>query len=196
MGSKIRAIGILAIAGVLICMTSGVANDWLSQTMPRHQVVQLPLMFASGVLLALAFPRAAIRDAAWELAAFIFVMGSLIFWMLPRSIDWAVIDAAFNRVMHANMAAAGFLCVAAMRHAPLEMRIAFLGMIAAMLLATGLALRSFDILLCSSFTVSQQHETGFWLAGIGLTLLIATAGGFIRSLRRQPKHPIHVEGKS
>lgn len=182
MGSKIRAIGLVLVAGALIVVASGFANTWLSQTMPRHQIVQLPTLFVSGVLLSLAFPKAAIRGVPWKLAVMIPVVGSLIFWMLPRSIDLAVIDAAFNRVMHANMIVAGFLCVAAMRRAPLELRIAFMGMVSAMLLATGLALRSFDSLLCSSFTINQQHETGLHLVGIGGVLLIISVSGFIRGL--------------
>lgn len=75
-----------------------------------------------------------------------------------------------------------------MRRASLEMQTAFLGMIAAMLLAAGFALRSFDILLCASFTISQQKETGFHLLGIALALFITTVIRFIRSLKRRTDH--------
>jgi hypothetical protein len=36
------------------------------------------------------------------------------------------------------------------------MKILFMGMVSAMLLATGIALKAFDILLCSSFNIDQQ----------------------------------------
>lgn len=187
MDSKVKSAVFLAVAALLLLVTV-IANDWFIQTMPRRQTLQLPALFASGVLAALAFPKIGMGEASWRLAALILTAGSLIFWMLPRSIDSAVVDAALNRALFVNMVTVGFLCSAAMRRASLEMQTAFLGMIAAMLLATGFALRSFDILLCASFTISQQKETGFHLLGIALALFITTVIRFIRSLKRRTDH--------
>lgn len=47
-------------------------------------------------------------------------------------------------------------------------------MLSAMMLATGITLRSFDILLCSSFNISQQKETGLYLIIIGALLFVLT----------------------
>lgn len=101
-------------------------------------------------------------------------MASLIFWMLPRSVDESVIHPAFNRIMHFNMLVAGFSTIAIFRNMIFEIKIFFLGMTAAMLLATGITLRVFDMLLCSSFNIDQQKETGFYLIGIAVGLFIGT----------------------
>lgn len=167
---------------LLFYLVSFTANAWFSLTMPRHQTLQLPIMFALGVGLAFGFSRATIKSAEWKIDALIFVMGTLIFWMLPRSVDWAAFDADFNRIMHVTMVVSGFLCVTALRGASVELRMAFLGMVAAMLLAVGFTLQTFDILLCSAFTISQQQETGLALLLIGGALLVAIVGVFIRSL--------------
>lgn len=184
MGFKIKTLGILLLCGLLFYGVSVEANEWFSLTMPRHQALQLPIMFALGIILTFGFPKIVIRDTAWKAATLILVMGSLIFWMLPRSVDWAVFDSGFNRVMHLTMIAAGFLCVIALRAASVEMRMTFLGMMAAMLLAVGFTLRTFNILLCSAFTINQQQETGLALLVIGAILLITIIIWFIRGLGR------------
>lgn len=188
MVTKIRTVSILLAFVLVFFWASVLANGWFSQTMPRHQVLQLPLMIGLGALLGAGFPKATIRNPSWGVAALILVMGSWIFWMLPRSIDWAVLDSGFNRLMHANMVAAGFLAVAALRRASEEVRMAFFGMVSAMLLAVGFTLRTFDVLLCSSFTVGQQQKTGLVLAGLGAGLLLVSMGTFLCGLR-----PLNVE---
>jgi len=185
MGAKIRTLIVFSVFVFVFFWASGPANEWFSRTMPRHQVLQLPLMFGLGILLEAAFPKVVIRSFPWCVAILVLVLGALIFWMLPRSIDWAALDPGFNRIMHVTMVAAGFASLAALRRAPEEMRMAFLGMISAMLLAVGFTLRTFEVLLCSAFTVEQQKETGMALVGIGATLLLITMGSFLRGLRRR-----------
>lgn len=157
-------------------------NLWLSLTMPRHQAIQLPAALLLGLVLGAAIRRVNITGLSRGLAALILALGALIFWMLPRSIDMAAIHPGLNRLMGATMLATGFLIAITLRNMPFEVRIAFPGMLASMLLATGATLRTFAIQLCSSFTIEQQHETGMWLMLIGLALLIGTAVAFIRAL--------------
>lgn len=148
--------------------------------MPRHQIIQLPAMVLLGMALAATFPRLVIQDASWGIATLIFIMSSLIFWMLPHSIDFSIINIPFNRVMHLNMMGCGFLLIIALRGAFFEIKILFLGMLSSMLLATGITLRAFDILLCSSFNIRQQHQTGLYLILISILLFIITFITFFR----------------
>lgn len=157
-------------------------NPWLSLTMPRHQVMQMPAALLLGLALGIAFRRVNIAAPSWGIAVLVLAMGSLIFWMLPRSIDMAAIHPGLNRLMGANMLAAGFLIAITLRNMPFEVRIAFPGMLASMLLASGATLRSFSIQVCSSFTIEQQHETGLWLLLIGAALLIGTGVAFVQAL--------------
>ena len=61
-----------------------------------------------------------------------------------------------------------------LRNALFEIKILFLGMLSAMMLATGITLRAFSILLCSSFTIGEQKETGLYLIIIGFLLFVLT----------------------
>lgn len=172
-------------AAVLFAVLSFPCNYWLSLTMPRHQAIQLPAMLLIGLALGGVARKVNVKDLSWGLALLLLAMGSLIFWMLPRSIDLAVIHPWFNRIMHLHMVATGFAIAITLRNMPFELKIAFPGMLAGMLIATGASLRAFTILLCSSFTIEQQHETGMWLMLIGVAVFLGTAVFFIRRLGRE-----------
>lgn len=158
------------------------ANSWFSLTMPRHQALQLPILAGMGALAATRFKTLAIRDLSSQLSLLIGILASLTFWMLPRSIDLAVVFPSFNRLMLVNMLVAGFFCVVVFRTLALEIRILFLGMVAAMLLATGFALRAITVLLCSAYSISQQHETGLALVAYGAVIFLTTVFSVFRGM--------------
>ena len=172
---------VVVVVLLLFILLSYPLNGWLSSTMPRHQIIQLPAMFVLGLFTGLSFSGIVIKETSWGIAALIFIMASFVFWMLPHSIDEAVINPAINRVMHANMLVAGFLLMPALRNIVFEIKILFLGMLAAMVLATGIALRAFDILLCSSFSIDQQKDTGLYLMIIGFLLFVVTFVVFFKA---------------
>jgi cytochrome c oxidase assembly factor CtaG len=162
-------------------------NEWLSATMPRHQIIQLPAMFILGLVLGANFSRLIIKETSWKIAILIFIMSSFVFWMLPHSIDYAVINPTFNRIMHLNMVIAGILLIPVLRNILFEIKILFLGMLSAMILATGISLRAFNILLCSSFNIDQQKETGFYLIIIGFLLFLLTFITFFKAAGERNK---------
>ena len=166
---------------LLFILLSYPMNNWLSATMPRHQIIQLPAMFGLGFILGIHFSRLNIKETSWGIAALIFIMSSLVFWMLPHSIDYAVINPTFNRIMHLNMLIGGILLMPVLRNILFEIKILFLGMLSAMMLATGITLRSFNILLCSSFNIDQQKETGLYLIIIGFLLFVLTFVTFFKA---------------
>jgi len=150
--------------------------------MPRHQLIQLPSMILLGMVTAVIFSQFSITDVYYGIAALIVVIASLIFWMLPHSIDYAVVNPWFNRIMHFNMFICGILIIASLRKMMLEVKIFFLGMCTAMMIASGISLRVFDILLCSSFDIAQQKETGTYLIGFGAFLFVLTGFIFFRTI--------------
>lgn len=162
------------LVAVLFYLLSFTYNDWLSVTMPRHQLIQLPAMLIMGISLGYTLKKRVNLNLAWSIAALIFVMASLIFWMLPRSVDEAVIYPWFNRIMHVNMLLSGFLIIVGLDSVMFEIKVLFLGMLTAKIFASGITLRVFDILLCSAFTIDQQKETGKYLLFISIALLILT----------------------
>lgn len=174
---------IVILIGLLVFfLLSYPLNEWLSATMPRHQVIQLPAMFALGFILGIYFTNLHIRETSTGIATLIIIMFSFFFWMLPHSIDLAVINKSFNRIMHMNMLICGILLMPVLRNIMFEVKILFLGMFSAMILATGITLQSFNILLCSSFNIDQQKETGFYLILAGCALFITTLIVFFRGL--------------
>ncbi|MBS1949095.1 MAG: hypothetical protein JST47_15140 [Bacteroidetes bacterium] len=181
---KINLIAVL-IVSLLFYLLSYPLNDWLSLTMPRHQLLQLPAMFLLGIILNACCPNFEVKNISYGIAGLIFIMASLIFWMLPRSVDESVIHPNFNRTMHFNMLVAGFLTIAILRNTIFEIKIVFLGMVSAMLLATGVALRVFDMLLCSSFTIDQQKETGLYFILIAVGSFTGTLLVLFKSLNHK-----------
>ncbi len=159
-------------------------NSWFSETMPRHQLLQLPAMLILGIVAGWQFSKRIRPGISGSISIFIVVMASLIFWMLPHSIDRSVISPAFNRLMHINIFGVGFFCIPAIRNLILELRVLFLGMIAAMFIAAGYTLTSYDTLLCSSFDIIQQQETGAKLIIIGASLFALNLFVFFRGLGR------------
>ena len=166
---------------LLFVLLSYPLNGWFCRTMPRHQIIQLPAMFVLGLIAGIYFSTINIKETSRGIAILIFIMASFIFWMLPHSIDKAVMIPAFNRVMHFNIIIAGFLLMPVLRNIVFEIKILFLGMLSAMVLATGIALRAFDILLCSSFDIGQQKETGLYLIIIGFALFVLTFVAFFKA---------------
>ncbi|MBS1491052.1 MAG: hypothetical protein JSS93_11030 [Bacteroidetes bacterium] len=184
MHKRIIDSALLLTIGVLFFVLSFPMNDWFSLTMPRHQILQLPAMLVLGMGVGIIFKKINIRDTSWGIAVLIIVMATLIFWMLPRSIDLTIVYPWFNRVMHVTMLLAGFFTIVVWRNMIFEIKIAFPGMVAAMVLATGMALRTFTILLCSSFTLEQQKETGLYLIVIGFVLFVFMLAILFRELGR------------
>ena len=166
-------------------------NEWFSTTMPRHQIIQLPAMFGAGLILGIYFSHFNIKETSWGIAVLIFIMSSFVFWMLPHSIDYAIINPMFNRVMHLNMLIVGILLIPVLRNILFEIKILFLGMLSAMMLATGITLRAFDILLCSSFDIGQQKETGFYLIIIGFLLFVFTFITFFKAAVKKTNHNLN-----
>jgi len=181
-------ITILILISLLFWGLSFPLNEWLSETMPRHQLIQLPAMYVLGLIAGFAMSHRVKPDVPWSIAILIFVMFSIMFWMIPHSIDYAVISPGFNRIMHSNMVLAGFCTVVSIRHTIPEVKIIFLGMVAAMIIASGIALLSFNILLCSAFTIEQQKQTGTLLTILGIALYFFMAYILFSSLSGKSRH--------
>lgn len=178
----------ILIISILFFLFSFEFNDYLSYTMPRHQAIQLPTMFGIGIAIALYFKTIIIKEPSWAYSSLIFIFFSLIFWMLPHSIDQAVIYPAFNRLMHIHIIVCGILLVASFRILSFEIKTFYLGMLSAKLATIGIVMRVFNILLCGSFTIRQQQETGTYFILIGTLLFIYTFIRFFNpALYRQNK---------
>jgi len=142
--------------------------------MPRHQAVQLPIIFGIGIAIASYFKNLNIKELSWAYSALIFILFSLIFWMLPHSVDLAVINPLIDRTMHIHILICGILLVASFKTISFEIKTFYLAMLSAKLATVGIVMKVFNILLCGSFTILQQQETGTYFILFGISLFIYT----------------------
>jgi len=174
--NQILCVGVI----IGIYLLSFPLNEWLSHTMPRHQLLQLLGMITLGILLG-SVVKVKINAANWNISILVVFMASMAFWMLPRSIDLAVIHPWFNRLMHLNMVLIGFLLMNIYSKLVIELKILFLGMMSAVFMASGVTLSAFRKLLCSSFNLEQQHETGKYMIILAASLILFTLITFFRA---------------
>lgn len=77
----------------------------LQASLPLHVLVQFPLLVTAGAALGHALARRrGPRDAAEAIAALLLAIGCLAFWMLPRWLDAAVLDARVDALKAASLA--------------------------------------------------------------------------------------------
>lgn len=176
---------IVSLSVLAVFLISFVFADWFNKTMLRHQLLQLPFFLILGIFLARYFLNGVRWPTYLRISGLMLVMGSLIFWMIPLSIDLAVIKPGINRLMHLNVLGAGVVTFLSLNRAILSITTVFYSMLTAMLIGTGMILINFDILLCSAFDIKQQQDTGSYLVGIGLACLILTYLQFFRRLSVQ-----------
>lgn len=180
---KPRKYTFLHLTVVLIFMGTvfGFFNDWFCETMPRHQLLQLPLALLMGGIVARNLGGHLEFSLANRIASLLFVTGNLVFWMLPLSVDLAVIYPWFNALMGFTMVLSGILWFIALNQAAVEVKTVFYVMLTAMSVAMGMILANFKILLCSAFTIRQQNLTGIYLLGVGGFFLIITYYTFFKA---------------
>lgn len=155
--------------------------------MMRHQIIQLPLSLILGLVFGFWFRTLKSPNPSVSISFLIVSTLTMIFWMMPRSIDMAVVFPYFNYLMVFSLVLVGSLIVFAFRNVFIEVKIAFLGMSTAMYFASGVTLKALDVLLCSSFDIDQQHTTGGYLLLIGVLLFIFTIVMLLRFLEQSGK---------
>lgn len=162
-------------------------NEWLSLTMPRHQVIQLPAAILIGLFYGISLGNIKISSLAIGISILIFASFSITFWMIPRSVDLTVVYPNINRLMILHLFLVGLGINLVFKAILTEAKIAFLGMMTAMTFVSGLTLNAIQVLLCGSFDLDQQHETGTYLLIIGAVLFIYTIGTLISNLGKKEK---------
>ncbi|MBC7499412.1 MAG: DUF1404 family protein, partial [Herminiimonas sp.] len=137
-------------------------HRWLETTMARHMVVELPLLFASGYLLAYALGngkrqrlRVWRRYAAPALLA-AWLIGSA--WMVPLALDAAVLDPRVNLLKVVSLVLAGFLTGASWRPAGVVLQGFFVVNWAWMTITGGLLYQDAPQQLCSVYLNDQQAQ--------------------------------------
>ena len=160
---------------------------YLDSVMYRHLLIQIPSLILLGYLGGKRFlkgsaPTGIERELnARGFSGLIFFTGVLIFWMLPLSIDSTVSSDLRDNLMHICMLFAGIFLASSERTAPPVLKSAYEIYFTAMIIAMGNIYAVYSELICASYTLEQQHQTGYFLLYLSPVLFFAV---FIRSFRR------------
>lgn len=180
----IRTWPVLVGIAFLILLATPPLDPWLDRTMPRLLVLQVPAWLGLGWLAGLALPM---RPRSWNplgLTGLAFFVGSVAFWMIPRSVDATQTSELVDQLMHANLLVAGAGLAASRRSLPFVAKGALGIYGASMTFALGMIYTRYGDLLCGAFDLAQQRATGRWMLGLSpLVTIFVLVFGF-RALSR------------
>jgi cytochrome c oxidase assembly factor CtaG len=103
-------------------------------------------------------------------------MGTLAFWMLPRSLDTAVTVTWVDQLMHLNMLAAGWSLAFALPRLSFHCTMAAGTYALAMALTAGVIYATAVVPVCATYSIQQQRAAGSLLLWIGAALFIVLVG--------------------
>lgn len=179
---------LIAIAAGAALLSLPAVDAWFASAMVRVMLLELPLWALLGALAARS------RRTAWSLsaslAALVFALGAIAFWLLPRSLDVAQSEAGADHLMHASLFLAGAALAVSLPRTPLTVRLALGLYTCSMVFAMGMFYVSFDALVCGAFDRRQQLVLGSWLLRLTAPLTLAFLIAAVRGLSRlEEAHP-------
>lgn len=154
----------------------------LSSTMAVHMLGQIPMILLAGVLgWHACLLRLAVRGDrplyvrlakynSYGIPGLLFVTFMLAYWMIPRSLDHALVSAAANSGKFAGLFFAGMLLLDSLRRADKVVKLFFIGNFSWMTAIAGLLYQENPNRLCNFYLLGDQE-----MAGMGLVILAVMA---------------------
>ena len=174
-----RACWVICVA-VTVCPP---VDSFLDGSMSRHMLLQMPLLVVLGCAGGLIWPLPRLQFASLGLSAIIFAMGSMVFWMLPRSLDAAVTNTWVDQVMHLNMLTVGCFLLLSLPRMPFQAKMVFGVYSLAMALTAGVVYMTAVVPVCTTYSLQHQNEAGallLWLCG-AIFIVLLGRGAFLLS---------------
>ncbi|HEY5568499.1 MAG TPA: hypothetical protein VIM81_14830 [Gammaproteobacteria bacterium] len=172
-------------AAALVLVTPPL-DPFLDAAMRRHVEWQLPALVALGYFAGRGrVPRRLAAANPSGLAGLAFALGSMAFWMIPRSLDVAVVHDSVDQLLHASMFGSGLALAWSLPVAPFALRVALGIHAVAMVAALGVTYSEFPRLICATYNLQQQRAVGgdlLWIAGLLWVMLWFAA---LRELARR-----------
>jgi len=159
-----------------------------SATMPRKALAEPLLLLFLGWVLSRLVPwwrTASYAPSAAAAATLLFL-----FWMIPRSIDLTQIYPDANVLYVFSLFGVGFLLSHYLSLLPGLARVVFALYFSSMIVAFGLLYASQSTLLCSAFTLEEQHAFGWmtvFLGIIGYLTILASMTRWLNSPASRPR---------
>jgi hypothetical protein len=166
-----------------IVLLVAVTRDVLEATMQRHMLVQLPVLFAAGVVFAQSLASRDQRDS-WEprtrswnvhgIAGLVLATGVVMTWMVPRALDAAVESVGVDGLKVLSLVLAGTVSWYSWRAAPAMVRTFVVGNVAWMTATVGMLLLDAPTRLCANYGASDQRVTGIAMIILTVAAIAAT----------------------
>jgi len=190
----------LTVSGILMLP---VVDIYLDSIMALHMSAQMGGLVLLGVLTAKTIKKPlnifpilkagkTLKLNQYGVSSLIFFLGTITFWMIPRSLDLAVTDNMVDYIMHINLFCAGFLLGKSLEKMPFVLKTAAGIYGLSMWISAGLTYSRYNLLLCATYDLEMQKETGelllniFWFAFI--LFLILTAKNLIKFAQQSGHH--------
>ena len=119
------------------------------------------------------------RFAPWNrfgLTGFMAAQAIAAYWMLPVTIDRAVVMPSADLLKIATLLAGGALLRHSTTRAPLVLQLFFVGFAVSMTVWLGVYFGTVDLRLCNAYSLESQHRSGLALAALGCILGAAWMG--------------------
>ncbi len=183
-----RRIALWALAAALtaaaIALSMPPLRRLIEQSMVWHMAVQMPLLMLAGLMFAKALStkhtlyKLSITLSTWNqfgLTGGLTVLVLWAYWMLPSSIDRALVVPAVDAFKVASLWLGGALLWHAAQRAPMLVQLFFVGTALPMLVWVGLYFANTDLRLCNAYSLSSQIAAGQSLATLAIFLALGWA---------------------
>lgn len=179
--------------GMALCLLASALSlppgrSLIEQSMAWHMVVQMPMLFAGGwFLMGSGWDLKKTSSASWNqfgLTGFIAAQFIITYWMLPISIDRAVVIPQVDAFKLLSLIASGAMIQKSISRSPAVVQLFFVGYIVSMLITTGVFLATTERRLCNAYAMESQLSAGYGVVALGVSLACAWA---YRINRLKPK---------
>lgn len=186
--------------GLVLCLLGSALSvppgrSLIEQSMTWHMVIQMPILFASGwFLMSSGWEIKKTSLGHWNqfgLTGFIAAQFIITYWMLPISIDRAVVMPQVDVFKLLSLIASGALVKTSISRSPAVLQLFFVGYIVSMLITTGVFLATTERRLCNAYSMESQLSAGYGVVALGIALACAWA---FRINRNNSKPEDRIEG--
>jgi hypothetical protein len=170
--------------GLALCLLGSAfsappGRSLIEQSMAWHMVVQIPMLFAGGwFLMGGAWNLTKRSPGSWNqfgLTGFVAAQFIITYWMLPISIDRAVVMPQVDVLKILSLIVSGAFIQTSVNRSPVVLQLFFVGYIVSMLISTGVFLATTERRLCNAYSMESQLSAGYGVVALGVALACAWA---------------------
>ncbi|WP_018881537.1 hypothetical protein [Thioalkalivibrio sp. ALE30] len=163
---------------LLVVLVLPPLRPWLEASLIGHMLVQIPLLVLAGVLIARSLPEVwrlrAGRLDAYGVLGLLLALFVVVYWLLPRNLDAAVLEAGAGWAKIATLVLLAGMPLGLVAHRlPLLVRGVLWVKATAMFFVMGWLYREAPDRLCNAYLLGEQQLLGNVMLGLGALSLAA-----------------------